>query len=147
MQGSKTRSTRPSTRRVLGTRLVTVAILAYSVPLVGQQKIGRVLGPTRSTRSAEKKKKKRGKRRRFETLITRFVSSLSLQRLSRSSLAPVALSRPVALPHLAGSPSPPSSLAQSASSHKDGLLMVVMMMLFRIFLVKGLERNREWMVA
>ncbi|KAL6208818.1 hypothetical protein ACLB2K_019763 [Fragaria x ananassa] len=50
-QGSKTRSTRPSTRRVLGTRLVTVAILAYSVPLVGQQKIGRVLGPTRSTRS------------------------------------------------------------------------------------------------
>ncbi|KAL6133919.1 hypothetical protein ACLB2K_066152 [Fragaria x ananassa] len=50
-QCSKTRSTRPSTRRVLGTRLVTVAILAYSVPLVGQQKIGRVLGPTRSTRS------------------------------------------------------------------------------------------------
>ncbi|KAL6182751.1 hypothetical protein ACLB2K_044164 [Fragaria x ananassa] len=74
-QGSKTRSTRPSTRRVLGTRLVTVAILAYSVPLVGQQKIGRVLGPSRSNSGP--------------TRSTR----LSLQRLSRSSLAPVALSR------------------------------------------------------
>ncbi|KAL6193106.1 hypothetical protein ACLB2K_034190 [Fragaria x ananassa] len=43
-------------------------------------------------------------------------STRSNSTLSRSSLAPVALSRPVALPHLAGSPSPPSSLAQSASS-------------------------------
>ncbi|KAL6195147.1 hypothetical protein ACLB2K_030768 [Fragaria x ananassa] len=85
--GSKTRSTRPSTRRVLGTRLVTVAILAYSVPLVGQQKIGRVLSPTRGS-----------------------IAHLSLQLLS------------VALPHLAGSPSPPSSLAQSASSRPVRLL-------------------------
>ncbi|KAL6179791.1 hypothetical protein ACLB2K_046462 [Fragaria x ananassa] len=89
-QCSKTRSTRPSTRRVLGTRLVTVAILAYSVPLVGQQKIGRVLGPTRSTRGS--------------------VAHLSLQSLS------------VALPHLASSPSQPSSLTQSASSRPVRLL-------------------------
>ncbi|KAL6184449.1 hypothetical protein ACLB2K_045850 [Fragaria x ananassa] len=102
-QCSKTRSTRPSTRRVLGTRLVTVAILAYSVPLVGQQKIGRVLGPTRSTRSNLVNSVQHG---------SNWVNS----RLSRSSLAPVTLS------HLTGSPSPPSSLAQSASSRPVRLL-------------------------
>ncbi|KAL6203019.1 hypothetical protein ACLB2K_026723 [Fragaria x ananassa] len=87
-QGSKT----PSTRRVLGTRLVTVAILAYSVSLVGQQKIGRVLGPTRSTRSNS-----------GPTRSTRgSVAHLSLQSPSRSPsprrlALPALFSRPIRL--------------------------------------------------
>ncbi|KAL6144281.1 hypothetical protein ACLB2K_054976 [Fragaria x ananassa] len=102
-QCSKTRSTRPSTRRVLGTRLVTVAILAYSVPLVGQQKIGRVLGPTRSTHRSPSPR-----RLALPALFSRPVRLLSPS--PPSSVAQSASSR------LAGSPSPPSSLAQSASS-------------------------------
>ncbi|KAL6132014.1 hypothetical protein ACLB2K_070386 [Fragaria x ananassa] len=135
---SKTRSTRPSTRRVLGTRLVTVAILAYSVPLVGQQKIGRVLGPTRSNSVNSVQlgqlgqPKKKGQTTSFclESLITRLVAqsvthlsqsvahlapdlqSLSLTASPRRLALPALFSRPVR--HL--SPSPPSSLFQSASS-------------------------------
>ncbi|KAL6179127.1 hypothetical protein ACLB2K_050643 [Fragaria x ananassa] len=83
---SKTQSTRPSTRRVLGTRLVTVAILAYSVPLVGQQKIGRVLGPTRSTRVQLE----------AQSLISRSVA-LSRSPSPRRLALPTLFSRPVRL--------------------------------------------------
>ncbi|KAL6132898.1 hypothetical protein ACLB2K_065137 [Fragaria x ananassa] len=126
-QCSKTRSTRPSTRRVLGTRLVTEAILTYSVPLLGGKKIGRVLGPTRPTRvqigqigQEKKKKKKRSKRRHLPSTLIHLLDLSSLSSLSSLSQP---LSRSLTLSDSLLSPPSPDSHSVTSRRTRPPLLL------------------------